>query len=287
MVLVGQALKKNFKFVGISIGMNSLPDAPAEGPSRAALSPSAVNCKLSTLHHVPWQNAKDEFRFSGFSRWNPGRTSSVRHRPDFFFDFRGIHHDDGVPRAAIEEAPVRAFAQALFAADAENWINLYPAKRRTILVRHPEHAVFDGAVFHTGGRSGAARTAFGDDGEFFRPLLAGGDDPLGARFMLQLVGHHPRGFDNFRLGRHQLRFYPRCQAFETAFRNARITRPAPTASSSRGPDFTTQSRPSPLTPRAGCVMPAISSPATAGLPAGEIENNEMVCIRDRGNRLED
>src|SRR5207249_9839284 len=58
-------------------------------------------------------------------------------------------------------------------------------------VRHPEHAVFDRAVFHTGRRSRAARATFDDDGEIFRLLLARWRDALGAWLLLKLVGHHP------------------------------------------------------------------------------------------------
>src|SRR6267142_587657 len=129
--------------------------------------------------------------------------SSVRHRSDFFFDFRDIDHDDGIPRTAIEEAAVGALAEAFLAADAQNRVNLDAPKRWTVFVRHPKHAVLDGAVFHAGRRSRAPGTALGDDGEFFRFLLAGGGDPLGAGFKLLLVGHHSRGFDDFLLRGHR------------------------------------------------------------------------------------
>src|SRR6266446_7757319 len=114
--------------------------------------------------------------------------ASVRHRPDFFFDFDRVHHDDGVPRTAIEEAAVGAFAKALFTADAENRVDLDAAKRRTVFIRDPEHAVRDRAVFHAGRRSRTPGAALGDDGEFFWFLLARGGDPLGAGFELLLVG---------------------------------------------------------------------------------------------------
>src|SRR6266850_223520 len=128
--------------------------------------------------------------------------SSVRHRSDFFFDFRDIDHDDGIPRTAIEEAAVGALAEAFLAADAQNRVNLDAPKRWTVFVRHPKHAVLDGAVFHAGRRSRAPGAAFGDDSEFFRFLLAGGGDSLGAGFKLLLVGHHSRGFDDFLLRGH-------------------------------------------------------------------------------------
>src|SRR5580692_8342557 len=88
--------------------------------------------------------------------------SSVRHRADFLFDFDGVDHDDGVPRAAIEEAAVRALAETLLAADAENGIDLDAAEGRIVLVGHPKHTVFDRAIFDTCGRPGAAGAAFGD-----------------------------------------------------------------------------------------------------------------------------
>src|SRR5437899_49464 len=87
-----------------------------------------------------------------------------RHHPDFFFHFGRIHHRDGIPRAAIEEASIRPFADALLAADAENRINLNAPKRRMVLVRHPEHAVFHRAIFDAGRRPGAAGATLGDDG---------------------------------------------------------------------------------------------------------------------------
>src|SRR4051812_5234711 len=111
-----------------------------------------------------------------------------RHHADFLLHFRSVDHDDGVPRTAVEEGAVRAFAGALLAADAEDGIDLYASERRMILVRHPEHAVFDGAIFHAGGRAGAARAALGDNGQLFRLLLARRREALGAGLVLQLVG---------------------------------------------------------------------------------------------------
>src|SRR6266852_2034458 len=115
--------------------------------------------------------------------------SSVRHRADFFFDFRDIHHDDGVPRTAIQEAAVGAFAEALLAADALEGVNLDAPERRIVLVRNPKHAVFHRTIFNAGGRSGAAGAALGNNGQFFRLLLARSRDALRARFKLLLVGH--------------------------------------------------------------------------------------------------
>src|SRR6266850_995139 len=132
----------------------------------------------------------------------PSGDGSVRHRADFFFNFDRVHHDDGVPRTAIEKAAVRALAQTFLAADAKNRDNLDAAKRRTVLVRHPEHAVLDRAVLDAGRRSRAPGAAFRDDGEFFRFLLARGGDSLGAGFKLLLVGHHSGGFDDYLLRGH-------------------------------------------------------------------------------------
>ena len=100
--------------------------------------------------------------------------ASVGHGADFFFHFGRIHHDDGVPGAAIEEATVRALAQALLAPDAENRIDLNASEWRMVLVWNPKHAIFDGAVFDAGGRAGATGTAFGDHGKFFGLLFARG-----------------------------------------------------------------------------------------------------------------
>ncbi len=131
----------------------------------------------------------------------PGREFSVGHGADFFFDLGSVDHDDGVPRAAVKEAAIGTLAKTLFAADAEDRIDLDAAKRRIVFVRYPEHAVFYRTVFDARGRAGTAGAAFGDDGEFFRFLFAGGSDALGARLVLQLVGHHARSFD-LRLGSH-------------------------------------------------------------------------------------
>ena len=90
--------------------------------------------------------------------------ASVGHGADIFFHCGRIHHDDGVPGAAIEEATVRALAKALLAAYAENRIDLNASEWRMVLVGNPKHAIFDRAVFNAGGRAGATGAAFGDDG---------------------------------------------------------------------------------------------------------------------------
>lgn len=93
------------------------------------------------LHHLGrWQG-----------KFRSAMKTLVGHGADFLLHFRRVHHDDGVPGAAIEKAAVRALAEALLAADAENRIDLYASERRIVLVRNPEHAVFDGTVFDAGG----------------------------------------------------------------------------------------------------------------------------------------
>ena len=125
---------------------------------------------------------------------NSREVISVRHGADFFFDFGGIDHDDGVPRAAIQETAVRAFAEALLAADAKNRIDLDAPERRIVLVRHPEHAVFHGTVLDAGRRARAAGAALGDNRQFFGFFLARGGDSPRARLVLKLVGHHSGRF---------------------------------------------------------------------------------------------
>jgi hypothetical protein len=123
-------------------------------------------------------------------------------RPDFFFHLGNIHHDDGIPRAAIEEAAVGTLAQALLAADAKEWVDLNAAKRWVVLIVHPEHAILDGTVFHASGRPGATCTAFGDDRQFFGFLLPRGGNSLGTRLVLLFIGDHPRGFSSCRFRGH-------------------------------------------------------------------------------------
>src|ERR1017187_5200087 len=94
------------------------------------------------------------------------------------------YHFYGVPGAAIQKGAVGALAGALFAADAEDRINLDTAERQMIFIGHPVHAIGHRAIGHAGRRSGAARAAFGDDGKFFRPLLAWSSDSLGLRLHL-------------------------------------------------------------------------------------------------------
>src|SRR5215470_11347918 len=119
---------------------------------------------------------------------------SVGHGADFFFHFGSVHHDDGVPGAAVQEAAVRALAETLLATDAKDRINLNAAEGRVVFVGNPEHAIFDGAVFDASGRAGAAGAAFGDDCKFFGLFLARRGDAFRTGLVLQLVRDHPRRF---------------------------------------------------------------------------------------------
>jgi len=62
----------------------------------------------------------------------------------------------------MQKTSVRAFAGAFLAAYAENWVYLDSAEWRIILIRNPEHAVFDRAVFDACGRTSASSAALGD-----------------------------------------------------------------------------------------------------------------------------
>ena len=94
-------------------------------------------------------------------------------KPTGGFHFFDRHHLDGVPGAAIEEGAIGTLAGAFLAADAEHGIDFDVAEGRMILVGHPVHAVGHRAIRHAGGRAGAARAAFRDDGQFLGPFLAG------------------------------------------------------------------------------------------------------------------
>src|SRR6266700_6275716 len=151
-----------------------------------------------------------QFQFSSFCI---RRVISIRHRADFFFHFRDVHHHDGVPRAAVQEAAVGAFAEAFLAPEALEGINLDAPERRIVLVRHPEHAVFHWTVLHARRRPRATRAALGNYSAFLRLLLARGDDSLRARLKFLLVRHHPWRLHNVRCISHFQRFYPDCQVF--------------------------------------------------------------------------
>src|SRR5229473_829021 len=176
-----------------------VPVRRRRGYSKHEVEPSEYLCQ--EFDH----DAPEEMRRNG--------GNSVRHRADFFFHFGDIHHDDGVPRAAIEKAAVGTFAEALLAADALDGVNLDAPERRIVLVRNPEHAILHRTVLHAGRRPRATRAALGNHGQFFRFLLARGGDSLRARFKLLLVGHHSWSFHNLGCISHFQRFYPECQVF--------------------------------------------------------------------------
>ncbi len=114
-----------------------------------------------------------------------------RHYADFGFDFRSVDHYDGIPGAAVQEASIGAFAEAFFAADAKNRVDLNSSEWRMVLVRHPEHAIFHRTVLDAGRRSGASSTAFGDYGQLFGFLFTWRGQALGAGLELHLIRNHP------------------------------------------------------------------------------------------------
>src|SRR5438132_14387885 len=80
----------------------------------------------------------------------------------------------------------------------------------------PEQADCGGAVVEGGRRASAAGAALGNDGQFFGLFLARGGDSLGARLVLQLVGHHSGRFCDIGCVSHLQRFYLECQALASA-----------------------------------------------------------------------
>jgi len=73
------------------------------------------------------------------------------------------HHFDRVPGATVEECTVWSFADAFLAADAKVGIDFNAAEWRMILIRHPEHTCFDGAVLDACWRSCATGAAISSD----------------------------------------------------------------------------------------------------------------------------
>ena len=125
-----------------------------------------------------------------------------RHRSDFFFHLNRVDHNDGVPGAAVEEAAVRTFAEALLAPDAKNGIDRDAPERRAVFVRHPEHAVLDGTIFHASRRPGASRAALGNDRQFLWLLLSRRGKALGPGFGLHFVRNHTDRFGGAGCRRH-------------------------------------------------------------------------------------
>jgi hypothetical protein len=133
---------------------------------------------------------------------DPEARTLDRHHSDFLLHLSRIDHRDRVPRTAIQKTPIRPFADAFFAADAQNGIHLDPSKGRIIFVRYPEHAIFDRAIFHARRGAGAPGAALGYNRKFFRFLFAGCGETFGLRFKLQLVRNHPDGLGSSRCSRH-------------------------------------------------------------------------------------
>ena len=65
------------------------------------------------------------------------------------FQCSQANHVNGVPGTAIEVGSLGAFAGAQFATDAEQRIDLDPAKGRQVI--NPDHAFFDWTIVDTGG----------------------------------------------------------------------------------------------------------------------------------------
>jgi hypothetical protein len=127
---------------------------------------------------------------------------SNRHHADFLFYFDSIDHHDRIPGAAVEEATVRPFAEALLAADAKYGIDLNSAERRVVFVRNPEHAIFYRTILHASRRPSATSAALRNDRQLFRFLFSRSEKPLGLGFKLKLVGHHSGGFQGVCFSRH-------------------------------------------------------------------------------------
>jgi hypothetical protein len=84
------------------------------------------------------------------------------------------YHLDGVPGTAVKKCAVGALANTFLATNAEIWINLDASKGRVILIRHPEHARFDGTVLDTRRRPGTSCTTIGGNSQNPRFLFSRG-----------------------------------------------------------------------------------------------------------------
>src|ERR1700719_2967034 len=59
----------------------------------------------------------------------PGPLRLNRHfKAEYGFNILNRHHLDGIPRAAVQEGAIGALANALFAADAQDWIDFDSAE---------------------------------------------------------------------------------------------------------------------------------------------------------------
>src|SRR3989442_4906130 len=99
------------------------PERPSGVKDLSSISPNAHSCISAPRMHFPRITGQANFEFQ-FSNFFVRRVTSVRHRADFFFHFGDIDHDDGIPRAAVQEAAVGAFTEPLLAADALDGGNL-------------------------------------------------------------------------------------------------------------------------------------------------------------------
>jgi hypothetical protein len=89
------------------------------------------------------------------------------------FPIIGGNHFNRIPWTAIQECSVGSFTRTLLTSDTEIRIDFDTAEGRVVLVRYPEHAGLDRAVFDASRRAGAPGAAIGGNGKNARPLLAG------------------------------------------------------------------------------------------------------------------
>ncbi len=63
------------------------------------------------------------------------------------FPIVGGNHLNCIPWTTIQKCPVGSFTRTLLTSDTQIGIDFDTAERRVVLIRDPEHAGFDGAVF--------------------------------------------------------------------------------------------------------------------------------------------
>src|SRR5262245_729382 len=118
---------------------------------------------------------------------------SDRHfHADLELYFLDRYHVDGVPGATVEEGAVWTFGCALLTADAQERIDFNVAERRMVFVRDPIHALSHRTIGNARRRAGASGAAFGDNCQFFGPLLAGGCKSLRHWLHLDYSRRHVR-----------------------------------------------------------------------------------------------
>jgi hypothetical protein len=111
------------------------------------------------------------------------------------FPLRRRNHDDGIPRATIEEGALRPAAQALPAADALERVDDNVLQGICPLVAHQDHAFLDRAVWLADWGPSATGACFGDDGKEFGFDLAATDEPpreVLLRVLLHTLRRHYR-----------------------------------------------------------------------------------------------